>query len=224
MANSTLLGFRILLVILTTIVMACDLVLIIRYHVEFAEQYWSIWLALIISIVSNVAYSLSLRQRTFFDPRSRAIMMCILCAGWYVAPSYHIHVLLRYYGAADFFKGWACGLLQCTMWMIADICGLATGVFGFVEAYLAERHDRSHVQKPLAATTIFVSPTVQQNTQYIPLEQQHQHQPLLPQQQQQYQYPQHQPLQQQSPYQPQPYYPQMSGAGEAASYRPEGYY
>ncbi|KAG0052356.1 hypothetical protein BGZ83_002695 [Gryganskiella cystojenkinii] len=201
--NSTLLTFRILLLILTTIVLACDIAIVIQYHVQFLEQYWSIWLSLILAVVSNAVYSFSFRRATFFDPFVRAVMVFILTIGWFVPSSYHINLILKEVGSAAFFKAWNCGLLQCTLTMTTDICGLAIGVFGLVELYLADKFDRRHIQKPLAASTIFVAPIAQQNTQYIPLEQ---HQQL----------PQHQVQPQYSPYQPQPYQPQ--------SHSPGGYY
>ncbi|CAO3574833.1 unnamed protein product [Mortierella alpina] len=204
MSLAGLLTLRILLWLMTTVVLAFSVFLIARFRIGFTLSYWSVWMRLILAVVSNTAYSFSLRKQSYLSRSSRGAFMLLVALAWFVPSSYHVRSVIQLYGGPQFFRSWNCGLIECTLVMIQDIFGWLIGVFGLLEVYLTDRHERVYGQKPATTTTsIFLAPGAQQ-TAYIPLEAQQHQQPVVSSYAYQHQgYDQSQPLQA-SPYQPQP--------------------
>ncbi|KAG0205297.1 hypothetical protein BGX28_003051 [Mortierella sp. GBA30] len=202
--SGSLLTTRLLLWVLSAIVLICAVYLVARFRVAFTPVLWTIWMRLILAVISNAVYSFTIRKKSFFSRGARSLFMLLLTLSWFVPSSYHVHVILQFYGAPQFMKAWNCGLTECTLTMIQDICGWLIGVLGLLEIFLADRYERVCAQKPTATTSIFLAPSTQQQTVYIPLEAQQQQQPVVAAYAYQHQgYDQSQPLQA-SPYHPQP--------------------
>ncbi|KAF9915552.1 hypothetical protein BX616_005890 [Lobosporangium transversale] len=165
MSAGALLTARILLVLLATVILVASAFVVIKNRLSLGSLTWPTWMPLILAILSDLIYSLSLGKRAFI---SRAV-------AWFVSPSYRINRMMHYRGR--FLQLWNCGVIDCTLAMISDICGFLMGLFVLVELSLAYNYERKQSQKT-SSTSIFVAPTAHQQTHYIQLEHQHQQQPV----------------------------------------------
>ncbi|KAG0319696.1 hypothetical protein BGZ97_001637 [Linnemannia gamsii] len=198
---------RFILIILSTVVAGCSIYLLARLQLGIRAETWTVWTPLIVSVLSNILYSCSLNPKNRASTARNAFAF-ILTVGWFVTPSYRIHMIVQLVGSTrasdSFFSVWNCGAIACTLLMIMDIGGLLSGVLSLLEIGLADQASRGVNTPSSDKTSIFV-PGGQQ--QYIPLQQQ---QPPVQQQ-----------FVQQSYYQPasaQPYYAQTQPPTAATTY------
>ncbi|KAF9937617.1 hypothetical protein BGZ65_001342 [Modicella reniformis] len=177
-APTALRTLRLLLTILSVIVFASGIYFLSRYRSPQFKDNWIVWIPLILAIISECTYSISLRGQTYVSSGFRKWSLFLIAIAWLVPPSYDIHQLAEYYGSNNVFKALACSAVQCKLIMTIDICSYIIAIFALLELFISYRYECSQASgsKPTAAApSVFVSSGAQQ---YIPLQQQQQQQPV----------------------------------------------